>query len=69
MVTAEAKEKPFVSYKTELHFRKIVMHVLNQRQLGVNVFRATKVEKIYTELLLEDCIEYTPHVTWFAQRL
>ena len=69
MVTAEAKEKPFDSYKTELHFRKIVMHVLNQRQLGVNVFRATKVEKIYTELLLEDCIEYTPHVTCFAQRL
>ena len=69
LVTAEAKEKPFVSYKTELHFHKIVMHVLNQRQLGVNVFCATKVEKIYTELLLEDCIEYTPHVTWFAQRL
>ena len=45
------------------------MHVLNQRQLGVNVFRATKVEKIYTELLLEECIEYTPHVTCFAQRL
>ena len=45
------------------------MHVLSQRQLGVNVFCATKVEKIYTELLLEDCIEYTPHVTWFPQRL
>ena len=69
MVTAEAKEKPFDSCKTELNFRKIVIHVLNQRQLRVNVFRATELEKIYNELLLEDCIEYTPHVTWFAQRL
>ena len=69
MVTAEAKEKPFDSCKTELHFREIVIHVLNQRQLRVNVFRATELEKIYTDFLLEDCIEYTPHVTWFAQRL
>ena len=43
------------------------MHVLDQRRLGANVFRVT--EKIFTELLLEDCIEYTPHVTRFAQRL
>ena len=69
LVTAEAKEQPCDSYKTELHFCKIVMHVLDQRRLGVNVFRVTKLEKIYTELLLEDCIEYTPHVTRFAQRL
>ena len=69
LVTAEAKEQPFDSYKTELHFRKMVMHVLDQRRLGVNVFRVTEIEKIFAELLLEDCIEYTPHVTRFAQRL
>ena len=39
------------------------MHVLDQKQLGVNVFRVTELEKIYNELLLEDCIEYTPQVT------
>ena len=49
--------------------QKIVVHVLDQRRLGVNVFRVTELEKIYTELLLEDCIEYNPHVTRFAQRL
>ena len=59
LVTAETKEQPFDSYKTELHFRKIVMHVLDQRRLGVNVFRVTELEQIYNELLLEDCIEYT----------
>ena len=37
--------------------------------LQVNVFRVTELEKIYTELLLENCIKYTPHVTRFAQRL
>ena len=37
--------------------------------LRVNVFRVTELEKIYTELPLEDCIKYTPHVTRFAQRL
>ena len=52
LVTAEAKEQPCDSYKTELHFCKIVMHVLDQRRLGVIVFRVTKLEKIYTELLL-----------------
>ena len=31
LVTAEAKEQLFDSYKTELHFRKTVMHVLDQR--------------------------------------
>ena len=45
------------------------MHVLNQRLLRVSVFRFTELEKIYVELLLEDCIEYTPHIAWFAQRL
>ena len=45
------------------------MDVLDQQQLRFNVFRVTELEKIYTELLLEDCIEYTPHVTWFVQRL
>ena len=45
------------------------MHVLNQQQLVVSVFHVTELEKIYTELLLEDCIEYTLHVTRFAQRL
>ena len=45
------------------------MHVLNQRELRVNVFRVTELEKIYTELLLEECIECTPHVKRFAQRL
>ena len=69
LVTAEVKEQPFDSYKTEHHFHKIVMHVLDQRRLGVNAFRVTELEKIYNELLLEDCIEYTPHVTRFAQRL
>ena len=69
LVTAEAKEQPIYSYKPELHFHKIVMHVLNQRLLGVSVFRVTELERIYVELLLEDCIEYTPHITWFAQRL
>ena len=39
------------------------MHVLDQRRLGVYVFRVTELEKIYTELLLEDFIEYTSHVT------
>ena len=69
LVTAEAKEQPFDSYETEFHFRKTVMHVLDQRRLGVSAFRVTDHEKIYTELLLEDCTEYTPHVTRFAQRL
>ena len=69
LVTAEAKDQPIYSYKTELHFHKIVMHVLNQRLLGVSVFRVTELEKIYVELLLEYCIEYTPHIAWFAQRL
>ena len=69
LVTGEAKEQPFDSYETELHFCKIVMHALNQRRLVVNVFRITELKNIYTELLLEDCIEYTPHVTPFAQRL
>ena len=63
LVTAEAKEQQCDWYKTELHFRKIVMHVLDQRRLGVYVFRVTGLEKIYTELLLEDSIEYTSHVT------
>ena len=69
LVTADTKELPFDWFKTELHFRIIVMHVLDQRRLGVDVFRVTELEKIYTELLLEDCIEYTPHVTMFVQRL
>ena len=34
-----------------------------------NAFCVPELKKIYTELLFEDCIEYTPHVTWFAQRL
>ena len=63
--TAEAKEQPLDSYKTKLHFCKIVMHVLNQRRLGINVFRVTEIEKIYTEPLLEDSIGYTPYVTRF----
>ena len=45
------------------------MHVLNQRLLGVSVFRVTEIEKIYVEPLLEDCIECTPHIAWFAQIL
>ena len=45
------------------------MHVLDQRRLGVYVFRATELEMIYTELLLENCIVYTPHVTRSPQRL
>ena len=69
LMTAEAREQPFDSYKAELNFHKIVNHVLDQRRLGVTVFRITELEKIYTELLHEDCIEYTPHVTRFAQRL
>ena len=56
LVTAKPKEQPFDSYKTERHFHKIVMDVLDQRRLGVNVFCVTELEKIYTELLLEDCI-------------
>ena len=69
LVISETKEQPFDSYKKELHFRKIVLHVLDQWRLGINVFRVTELEKIYTELLLKDCIEYTPHVTRFAQKL
>ena len=69
LATTEAKKQPFHSYKTELLFRNKVMHVLDQRRLGVNVFRGTELEKIYTELLLEDGIEYNPHVTRFAQWL
>ena len=64
LVTAEAKGQPFDLYKTEVHFCKIVMRVLDQQWLGV-----TELEKIDTELLLENCIVYTPHVTWFTQRL
>ena len=45
------------------------MDVLDQSQLRVNVFCVTELKKIYTELLLEYCIEYTPHVTRFARRL
>ena len=45
------------------------MHVLDQRRLAVNVFRVTELKKIYIKLLLQDCIEYTPHVTQLAQRL
>ena len=30
LVISETKEQPFDSYKTELHFRKIVLHVLDQ---------------------------------------
>ena len=45
------------------------MHVQDQRRLAVNVFRVTELEKIYIKLLLQDCIEYTPHVTQLAQRL
>ena len=45
LFTAEPKEQPFGSYKTELYFRKIVMYVLDQRRLGVNVFRVTELEK------------------------
>ena len=37
--------------------------------LRVSVFRVTELEKIYTELLLENCIKYTPHITRSAQRL
>ena len=69
MVTAEAKKQPFDSYKIELHFRKIVMHVFDQRRLGVNVFRVTEIEKFSTELLLEDCFKYITHVARFPQRL
>ena len=69
LVTAKSKEQPFDSYKTDLHFCKIVMHVLDQRRLGVNVFRVTEVKMIYTKLLLEDCREYTPHVTRSARKL
>ena len=69
LVTAEAKEQPFDSYKTELHFCKIVIHVLGQGWLGVNVFCITELKKICTEPLLKDCIDYTPHVTQFAQGL
>ena len=68
-ITAKAKEQPFDSYKTDVHFRKIVMHVLDQRWLGVKVFRVTELGMIYTKLLLEDCSEYTPHVTRSAQKL
>ena len=39
------------------------MHVLDQQQLRVNVFHVIELEKIYNELLLDDCIKYTPHVT------
>ena len=54
LVTAEAKEQPFDSYKIELHFGKVVMQVLDQRRLGVNVFCVTELEKFYTGFLLED---------------
>ena len=54
LVTAEAKEQPFDSYKIGLHFGKVVMQVLDQRRLGVNVFCVTELEKVYTEFLLED---------------
>ena len=69
LVTAEVKKQPSDSYKTKLHFSKMLMHVLYQQRLGVNVFHITELKKIYTEFLVEDCIEYTPHITWFAQRL
>ena len=69
LVTAKPKEQPFDSYKTDLHFRKIVMHVLDQRRLGVNVFHVTELEMIYTKLLLEDCSEYFPYVTRSARKL
>ena len=52
LVTAEAKEEPSDSYKKELRFRKVVMQVLDQRQLGVNVFHVTELKTIYTEPLL-----------------
>ena len=69
LVTVEAKEQPFDSYKTELHFYKIVIHVLRQGWLGVNVFCVTELKNICTEPLLKDCIDCTPHVTRFAQGL
>ena len=45
------------------------MHVQDERRLAVNVFRVTELEKIYIKLLLQDCIEYTLHVTQLVQRL
>ena len=44
------------------------MHVLDQQQLGVNVFRVIELEKIYNELLLED-VSSTPHMLHSLQRL
>ena len=68
LVTAKVKEQLFDSYKTGLCFCKIVMHVLDQRRLAANVLRVTELEMIYTELLLEDCMEYIPQATRSAQR-
>ena len=57
-------------HKTELNFRKKSNACTKWTTTCSQCisFRATELKKIYIELLLEDYIEYTPHVTRFAQR-
>jgi len=56
-------------YQAELHFRKIIEHIIDQRHLGVSVFAVNPLEKMYAQFLCHDNIPYTPHVTRFAERL
>ena len=54
---------------TEIHFRKILMYIKEQRAQGTSFFTVCTLEKMYSELLQSDGILYTPHVSRFANRL
>ena len=71
-VNQEVREKsldPNQRIKSELHFRKIIVHVIDQRQRGASVFTVNPLEKMYAEFLRSDDIPYAPHVSRFAERL
>ena len=48
-VNQEVRERSLDSnqrYQSELHFRKIIVHVLDQRHLGASVFAVTPLDKM-----------------------
>lgn len=56
-------------WKSELHFRKILVYIKEQRHQGISVFTVKNLENMYEKYLNSDDIPYTAHITRFAERL
>ena len=74
VLQSEQKKQNLVSFNVEfqkeLHFRRIVYYIVEQRHLhGIHMFEVSPLEIMYKELLEYNDIPYSPHVSRFTENL